>query len=114
MEEEFSGRIKKESRETLWQRDARENTSTRARIVHKGGDSDIRAVQKMWREGMSCKGKQETRDDQELTKIVWMHRESGTVQRSKSATKQHMTKRVRRYSQKRGVVERRSGEPLKC
>jgi len=44
MEEEFSGRIEKENRETLWQRSARESIPTRVRVVYGGSNSDICAV----------------------------------------------------------------------
>ena len=47
MGEEISGRIEEESKRALWQRDARRSNPTRVRMVHKGGDSDIRTVQKV-------------------------------------------------------------------
>jgi len=70
IEKKFGGRIEKESRGVLWQRGARESNPTRVRMVHKGGDSDICAVQEVWREEMSCEGKQEAENDQGPTKIV--------------------------------------------
>jgi len=56
MEEEFSNRVKKESRGALQQGDAR-STPTGVRIVHKRSNSDIHTVQKVWRERVSCGGK---------------------------------------------------------
>jgi len=40
--------------------------------------------------------------------------ESSMPHRGKSITKQHTTKRVRKCSQRGGVVKERSGEPSKC
>ena len=44
VEEESGGRIEKEGRGSLRQRGARGSTSTRARIVHQGDDSNICTV----------------------------------------------------------------------
>jgi len=44
VEEEFSGRVKKESRGALWQGGARRSMPTEVRIVHKRSHSDICAV----------------------------------------------------------------------
>jgi len=57
VEEEFSSRVKKESGGALWQGGARRSTPTRVRIVYKRSNSDIHAVQKVWREGVLCGGK---------------------------------------------------------
>jgi len=102
VEEEFGSRIKEESRGILWQRGARESTPTRVRMVHKRGDSDICAVQKVWRKGMPYREKQEIGGNQGLTKVVWIYREGSMAQRGKSTAKWHMTKRVGKCSQRRG------------
>jgi len=70
MENKFGGRIEEESRGALWQRDTRESIPTRVRMVHEGSDSNIHAMQKVWRKGVSYRGKQETRGDQGPTKMV--------------------------------------------
>ena len=57
VKKELSGRIKEESREVLWQGNARKSMPTRVRIVHERSNSDICAVQKIWREGVSYRGK---------------------------------------------------------
>jgi len=44
VEEEFGSRVKKENRETLWQRGARESTPTGVRVVYKRSNSNIYAV----------------------------------------------------------------------
>jgi len=44
IKEEFSGRVKEESKGALWQRSARESMPIRIRIVHKRSDSNVYAV----------------------------------------------------------------------
>jgi len=52
--EELDGRIKEKSKGALWQRSTRRSMSTGVGMVHKRSNSDICAVQKVWREGVSC------------------------------------------------------------
>jgi len=41
MEEQFSGRVKKESKEALWQGGARRSMPTGVRMVYKRSNSDV-------------------------------------------------------------------------
>jgi len=57
VEEEFSSKVKEESGGALHQEGTRRSTTTGVRIVHERSDSNVCAVQKMWRKEMSCEGK---------------------------------------------------------
>jgi len=41
IEKEFSGRVEEESKGTLWQKNAKESTPTRVRVVYRGSNSDL-------------------------------------------------------------------------
>jgi len=57
VKEEFSSRVEEESRGALWQGDAKRSIPTRVKMVHERSNSNVRAVRKVWREEVSCKGK---------------------------------------------------------
>jgi len=84
------------------------------------------------RKGVSCRRQPGAKGDPllevEKVKLVWMQRRGGAAQRGKGTAEQCMIRRTGKRSErerewhahreekrsKRGVVNRRSGEPSKC